>query len=159
MVSWQGQWPGSLYFWTQCTQPAQPVTSDTPVYLLSLLFSRRIFTHPQRTQHRDFRVLHYSLTTLNAFCVHLRIHQLPLGQKKVISFLLTYFNLGVNSVTCQRKQLAFQLTRQKKGQTLALSCRQNYINKQRTFHHGLNYTSHQLDTDYIHQIFTTLSCS
>lgn len=135
------------------------MTSDTPVYLLSLLFSRRIFTHPQRTRHRDFRVHHYSLITLNAFCVHLKIHQLPLGQKKVISFLLTYFNLGVNSVTCQKKQLAFQLTRQKKGQTLALSCRQNYINKQGTFHHGLNYTSHQLDTDYIHQIFTTLSCS
>lgn len=140
------------------------VHSQPSQWLLTLLYtyflySRRIFTHPQRTQHRDFRVHHYSLITLNAFRVHLKIHQLPLGQKKVISFLLTYFNLGVNSVTCQRKQLAFQLTRQKKGQTLALSCRQNYINKQGTFHHGLNYTSHQLDTDYIHQIFTTLSCS
>lgn len=83
------------------------MTPGTPVHQLSPLLNRGIFTHPQRTWHGAVSALHYSLITVNTFCVHLKKHQLLLGQKQFICFLLTYFNLGVNSMTWQRKQLAF----------------------------------------------------
>lgn len=52
------------------TQPAQPVTSGTPVHQLSPQLNRGIFT--QRTQHGAFSTLHYPLITLNTACAHLK---------------------------------------------------------------------------------------
>lgn len=121
----------------------------TLLYQLSPLLGRGIFTQPQRTWHGAFSILCYSAIKVGTFCVHLKKYQLPLGQKQLISFLLTYFNLGVNSMICQRRQLAFELSRQKAGLTPALSCRQNCINLQGNFHCGSNDTFHWLHLDYM----------
>lgn len=121
----------------------------TLLYQLSPLLGRGIFTQPQRTWHGAFSILCYSVIKVGTFCVHLKKYQLPLGQKQLISFLLTYFNLGVNSMICQRRQLAFELSRQKAGLTPALSCRQNCINLQGNFHCGSNDTFHWLHLDYM----------
>lgn len=121
----------------------------TLLYQLSPLIGRGIFTQPQRNWHGAFSILRYSIIKLGPFCVHLKKHQLPLGQKQLISFLLTYFNLGVNSMMCQRQHLAFELSRQKAGWTPALSCRPNCINLQGTFRCGPNDTFHQLHPNYM----------
>lgn len=142
VVKWQG--PGSAFL----AQPAQTVTSDTPIPTFSTAQRRNIHPAPENLAW-SFSILHYSIIKLGTFCVHLKRHQLPLGQKQFISFLLTYFNLGVNSMMWQRQQLAFELSRQKAGQTPALSHRKNCINLQGTFHYGPNATFHWLHPNYI----------
>lgn len=136
-----GAWESVFLDTASVTQPAQPVSSGTPVHQLSPLLNRGIFTW--RTRHGAFSALHYPLITLNKFCAHLK-NTSSHWVKSNSSFSYWPTSTWVWTQWCGRGT-SLHLAHTTKGRAnSALSCRQNCIDYTGTFHHGPSYTFHHL---------------